>query len=463
MRVAWNAHSYRTIWRSVGTPQGFSSGGLLWAMGGGEDGLQEPSESEVLAEHSGALCSALAALLAVDTRVHENVEGWTYAALVAACVSHLPSIRAQLWKGGVARRTVELAREAADEAPGTFLQLRSGWLYTAARCVVEAEERDARQPPRWIMQRIETSSVPSKEECLKLWERAEQVHLRHDGGESVVHVTTDDGLSDVDRKLQQQQIIRDAENIDFDSLRDASSLPTLLKLFGVAKLRDQAARTICRTALRTTAPDTRTAMQKKMQQAAAKAIMANGLWERPKTMSEILDEASKVVRDGEDGSAERMANLEKMLKAGNAQMGLGGEDGDNATFTVAPVSKPELTALLQQHITWGFVGGRDRFCVHVRKVIETTAQGGLQVLPAVEKRGPEHAVGEHHVSIAIWGKPGDVGEPPREPAQENSKGTKQQQTGREHRVFSRFNSGKQLVDDVSSRHPQFDIHFSDSC
>ena len=325
-------------------------------MGGGEEDLQEPSESQVLAEHGGALCSALTELLGAETpgtRAHERVEGWAYAALVAACVSHLPTIREQLWKGGVARRTVRLAGEAVEEAPGTVLQLRSGWLYTAARCVVEAQERDARQPPRWIIQRIETSSVPSKEDCVKLWERAEQVQLRHDGGETGV-TAADDGLSDADRRLQQQQIIRDAANIDFDSLRDASSLPTLLKLFGIAQLRDQAARTICRIALRTTAPDTRTAMQKKMQQAAAKAIMANGLWERPKTMSEILDEASKVVREAADGAAERVTRIEELLKAGNTQ-GLGGKDEGDATFKAARVSKSELSALLQQRVTWGFV------------------------------------------------------------------------------------------------------------
>lgn len=417
-------------------------------MGGDEGDLQEPSESEVLAKHAGALCSALTELLGAETlatREHEHVEGWAYAALVAACVSHLPAIRAQLWKGGAARRTVELAGEAVDEAPGTMLQLRSGWLYTAARCVVEAQERDARQPPRWIIQRIEASSAPSKEDCLKLSERAEQVHLHHDG-ETGVTGATDDGLSEADRRLQQQQIIRDAANIDFDSLRDASSLPTLLKLFGIAQLRDQAARTICRIALRTRAPDTRTAMQKKLQQAAAKAIMANGLWERPKTMSEILDEASKVVREAADGAAERVTRVEELLKAGNTH-GMGGEDGGNSTFKAAPVSKPELTALLQQHVTWGFVGGSDRFCVNVRKVIDTTAQVGLQVLPAIDKRGPEHAIGEHHVSIAIWGKPGDVGEPPAERTEKIGKGTKKQMN-KEHRIFNRFNSGKQLVDDV---------------
>ena len=80
-------------------------------------------------------------------------------------------------------------------------------------------------------------------------------------------------------------------------------------------------------------------------------------------------------------------------------------------------------------------------------MIDTTAHGGLKILPAIDKRGPEHAIGEHHVSIAIWGKPGDVGEPPVEPTEQIDKDVKKQ-LNKEHKIFNRFNSGKQLVDDV---------------
>ena len=412
----------------------------------------------MLMQHSGALCAALSALLAAPTSVQGYLDGWAHAALVAACVSHLPAMRTQLWRGGIARRIAELAAEATAEEPGTALQLRSGWLYTAARCVVEAEQVDAREPPRSIIQRIEAGPAASKEECLRLRERAEQLtsvaqSLLHDGRvtESAASVTADDdGLSDADRQLQQQQIARDAANIDFDSLRDASSLPTLLKLFGIAQLRDQATRTICRIALNAIAPDARTAMQKRLQRAAAKAAVVNGLWERPKTMSDILDEANRVVREAAEGGAERVTKVNQMLGAGHGQVGVSDEGRDSTASGVAPVTKTELTTLLQRHVTWGFVGGSDRFRVHVRKVIATTPQGGLQVLPAVAKRGPEHAIGEHHVSVAIWGKPGDVGEPPAEVTEEHHKETKKQRST-ERRTFNRFNSGRQLVDDVRAR------------
>ena len=436
------------------------------------DGEDAHQESEVLMQHSRGLCAALSSLLGAPTSMRGYADDWAHAALVAACVSHLPAMRTQLWRGGIARRIVELAVEAAAAEPGTALQLRTGWLYTAARCVVEAELVDARTPPRLIIQRIEAGPAASKEECLRLWERAEELtsvaqSLPKDGlagsvtaaaaaadggggGAAAAGGDDDDGLSDADRQLQQQQIIRDAANIDFDSLRDASSLPTLLKLFGIAQLRNQATRSICRIALNAVAPDTRTAMQKRLQRAAAKAAVANGLWERPKTMSDILEEANRVVREAAEGGAERVTKVNQMLDPGDGQVGVSGEGKDSTASGVAPVTKSELTTLLQQHVTWGFVGGSDRFRVHVRKVIATTPQDGLQILPAVAKRGPEHAIGEHHVSVAIWGKPGDVGEPPAAAIDEHHKDTKKQMST-EGRTFNRFNSGRQLVDDVRAQ------------
>lgn len=409
------------------------------------NGFEEASEVDLFMEHSGALCSALSTLVAAPKGAQEYVNGWTYAALVAACASHHPAMRVQLWESGMARRIVDLAGVATTEEVDTTLQRRSGWLYTSARVIVDSEEAASREPPRSIVKRIETSPAPSQEDCLRLRKRAEQLHP-----ESPVVVTggsdvnADDGLTEADRQLQQQQMAQDAENIDVDSLRHASSLPTLLKLFGIPELRDQAAQTMCRIALRTRAPDVRTGMQKRLQQASAKAIMVNGLWQRPKTMTDILDEANQVVRDAAAGAAERLNQVDEIFKNEHAQMGSAGE----GPYRVTPVTKDELAALLQKHITWGFIGGSDRFRVRVRKVIAVTPKGNLQVLPAVLKRGPEHAIGEHHVSVAIWGKPGDVGEVPVESSEEQHESNSHNTNSKERRSFNRFNSGKQLVDDV---------------
>ena len=425
---------------------------------GADEPDPEPTEGELIVEQTAAVVAALSGILAQEKGVKGHVDGWAYAALVGASAAHHPTVRSGLWRSGAAGRLLELAAAATAAEIGSTLEVRSGWLYTAASWIVEAEETGARQPPRSLIQRIEDGSAPSEQECAELQARASE--LAPHGGPPEDSAAEDDGLSDADRELEQQQMVRNAANMDFDQLCHASSLPTLLKLLAIPQLRERAVRTVCRIALRSEPPDLRTAAQKRLQRAALKTTTARGLglWARPKTMSEILDEANWVVNEAGDARAARTTGLEKKMAelAGFGQIEGSGADGDGAAGSgVDPVSKEELTALLQKHVTWGFVGGSDRFRVRVRKVISRTeGPAGLQVLPAIDKRGPEHAIGEHHVSVAIWGKPGDVGEKPLKPSDEDSggKNTKKQQAVEEkHGTMSRFNSGRELVGDVRSR------------
>lgn len=361
---------------------------------GDDDSVGEPTEGKLILEESGAVVGAVKALLA-ERKEKGFVDGWVYAALACAGAAHHPTVRAGLWGSGAGAQLMELVAEAAEADGGTTLGMRAGWLYVAASWLVEAQETHAREPPRGLLQKIEGSGAPSPEESADLQDRAVVVaeESAAAGGGAPAYEPEDDGLSDSDRKRWRQQMVDAAQlgNLDFDDLAHASSLPTLVKLLSIPALREKAARTTVRVCMRARAPDLRTAAQKRLQNAAARARAAKGMgmWARPKTMAEIFNEAKWVVSEAADARAERTGRVKAALESlPGKPMGEDGEEAeDNGSH---PVTKEELTALLQKHVTWGFIGGSDRFRVRVRPVISNAPEDGLMVLPAVDKRGPEH-------------------------------------------------------------------------
>ena len=399
--------------------------------------LAEPTEGELLGDAAAPLAAALLELVG-----GKAPRGWAAAARVCAATAHHGQVREQLWQpAGAAAGLVELAASAAaPDAPPPLGDL-GGQLHAAAMVLAQAMELGAREPPRSLLQQLEAGPPPSAEERQDLRRRTDgllsaappPVTSPPDGG---------DEMSDADRAQWRAQMVAAAAdgNLDFSDLCQATSLPTLIKLLPIAQLSEPAAATICRIALRASPPDLRSAASRRLQGAGmrAKASLNLGLWKRPQTMTEMLDEAKWLVSEAAEAREKRHASVQRSLALPGAT-GQGEGEGEDGVGGTDRVTKEELTALIQKKVSWGFVGGSDRFRVRVR----------TKKLPPMDKRGPEHAIGEHHVSVAIWGKPGDVGEPvPMLGEGEQGKQGGDDDAGFGGVVFmSRRNTGKELCED----------------